>query len=247
MSGSSSSTRLKTLAHAEWLQLKRNPTLMSVIPVPIAIVAFLVYVVDTSTAGVAVASDAFILMALVFFVFYSSLSMSTTRRDEKVLKRLRTGEAYDWEILTAIVIPIALLTIVQPLVAVPLAGYLNVDDVPWVNNATLMAITITLGIVLSHGLALLTSYFTRNTEAAMITSTPVMLLAVISQIGLRSAYPQWLENVVQWTPYALINDLFRHGWIGGTDMILERLAVLLLLTLVLTWAGYRFIRWETYR
>jgi ABC-2 type transport system permease protein len=62
----------------------------------------------TSTSKVdaaATAMEYFLLFALMFVQFYTVLSMVTTRRDEGVLKRLRTGEARDAEILGCVVLP----------------------------------------------------------------------------------------------------------------------------------------------
>ena len=44
-------------------------------------------------------------MALLFPGYYNLLSMFVTRRDELVLKRLRTGEVRDLELVTSMALP----------------------------------------------------------------------------------------------------------------------------------------------
>ena len=65
-------------------------------------------------------------MALLFPVYYNLLSVVVTRRDELVLKRLRTGEVRDGEILLSLALPgvgIAVLICLVAMVVTPLLGF----------------------------------------------------------------------------------------------------------------------------
>ena len=73
------------------------------------------------TAGIANVTLV-LMMALVFPVYYNVLSMVVTRRDELVLKRLRTGEARDAEILLAIAAPGTAITLIVTMLTVPLGA-----------------------------------------------------------------------------------------------------------------------------
>lgn len=227
---------------------------------PAALPLFVWIVGDQSIGSTDSASEIFVLLALGFGIFYPSLSMTVTRRDEEVLKRLRTGESRDWEILTAIALPLAatmlLLSILMVTGLSTMSMFLPLDPpVPhvWPVNTLLMALAMVFGIVCSHAVAMLTSSFTANAENAQITSMPVLMLLMFSQSSLRSGLPDALGQVLDATPFALAVDIVRAGWIGdgsfasvfadsSTDLI--KLAAW---TVVLVWAAHKYMRWDTHR
>ncbi|MGO1464733.1 MAG: ABC transporter permease, partial [Candidatus Corynebacterium faecigallinarum] len=110
--------RFMALARAETLQFVRNKTLLinaAVVPIAFALVMYFVQSGNDEASKVdaaATAMEYFLLFALMSVQYYTVLSMVTTRRDEGVLKRLRTGESRDVEILSASSFPGAVLTIV---------------------------------------------------------------------------------------------------------------------------------------
>lgn len=239
--------RFAALSLAEARQFFRNVLLVFTAPFPI-LLAVAIVLVESSGLGVAVASAGFFLISLGFVVYYSALSMATTRRDEKVLKRLRTGEALDWEILTSISVPLTALVVVTTPVTIALVNSLAADSIG-VSNPAYIAIALVLGIPVAHGLALLTSRVTRNAEAAAISSLPILIVMVLSfPVGLRQALPEALGRVVEWNPFALAADLFNEGWIGGTvGQPAATIAALAAWAVVIMWAGMRWMRWETHR
>ncbi|WKE51186.1 ABC transporter permease [Corynebacterium tuberculostearicum] len=257
----SSLRRLRALSRAELRQFTRNPLLVIMaLLFPAALPLFVWIVGDQSIGSTDSASEIFVLLALGFGIFYPSLSMTVTRRDEEVLKRLRTGESRDWEILTAIALPLAatmlLLSILMVTGLSTMSMFLPLDPpVPhvWPVNALLMALAMVFGIVCSHAVAMLTSSFTANAENAQITSMPVLMLLMFSQSSLRSGLPDALGQVLDATPFALAVDIVRAGWIGdgsfasvfadsSTDLI--KLAAW---TVVLVWAAHKYMRWDTHR
>ncbi len=265
--GTSSTKRLRALGRAEWLQFTRNRLLVVMALIfPLLLPLFFWLVGDQSIGSTAVASEMFALFALGFSMYYPVLSMAVTRRDENVLKRLRTGEARDWEILTAIGLPSGVLTATLSVIAVvafsAMSMFMPVEaPVPhvWPVNPLLMVVAMAFGIACSHGLALLTSRFTANAENAQITSLPVLLLMICSQSSFREIIPERIGNVLDVTPFALTIDLFRYGWIGeaqlGDGQIapgasldpLPRLLILAGWAVVVIWGSYRYMRWETHR
>lgn len=257
----SSLRRLRALSRAELRQFTRNPLLVIMaLLFPAALPLFVWIVGDQSIGSTDSASEIFVLLALGFGIFYPSLSMTVTRRDEEVLKRLRTGESRDWEILTAIALPLAatmlLLSILMVTGLSTMSMFLPLDPpVPhvWPVNALLMALAMVFGKVCSHAVAMLTSSFTANAENAQITSMPVLMLLMFSQSSLRSGLPDALGQVLDATPFALAVDIVRAGWIGdgsfasvfadsSTDLI--KLAAW---TVVLVWAAHKYMRWDTHR
>lgn len=85
---------MTALSKAEFTLLGRNRVLLFN-----AIVVPLIFLVVGSRngglkdAGVSIALESFALFLLVFLVYYNLLSVYATRRDELILKRLRTGES----------------------------------------------------------------------------------------------------------------------------------------------------------
>ena len=109
------------LARAEFTLLVRNRVLLfNALVMPLLFpVAFLFIGRENGSlpdATVSSALEVFALFLLVFLVYYNLLSAYATRRDELVLKRLRTGEATDNEILLGPAIPSFALTTVLTIV-----------------------------------------------------------------------------------------------------------------------------------
>ena len=84
-------------------------------------------------------------------------------------------------------------------------------------NPVLLIAALGGGAAMFAALALITSTFTRNAEAAQITSMPVILLAMAGTSFMRSIAPDSLGTVIELTPFAAVLDLVDLGWIGRTD------------------------------
>ncbi|WP_328396110.1 ABC transporter permease [Nocardia sp. NBC_00416] len=207
---------LAALAKAEYLQFRRNKTLMYMATVfPIGIPLVMYFIARRGAAPTAdtaaLAFELLALVALLFVQYYSVLSMVTTRRGEGVLKRLRTGEAADWQIQTAPAVPGAIVTLGC---AVVVAAVVYATGAPAPVNPIATAVGLVGGIVLFSLLALATSAVTKNAEAAQITSLPVMTVAMIGMASIRRILPDRLAEVADWTPFAAVSDLIALGTSG---------------------------------
>ncbi|WP_019202257.1 ABC transporter permease [Tsukamurella sp. 1534] len=253
---------LRALAKAEYLQFRRNKTLMfmgTVFPVGMPLLIFFVGRggAEPKPMGTFITFELFALSALLFVQYYSVLSMVTTRRSEGVLKRLRTGEATDLQILTAPAIPGAILTLIGTAVV---AAAVYGSGAPLPVNALLMLLALAAGIVIFTLLALATSAMTKNAEAAQITSIPVMMIAMLGMGTIRPILPDRLSTIADWTPFAAISDLVRLGQaglapgaaddaaaldfaatFGATGRPLATLALWTVISLAL---AYRWFRWD---
>lgn len=261
--------RFMALARAETLQFVRNKTLLinaAVVPIAFALVMYFVQSGNDEASKVdaaATAMEYFLLFALMFVQYYTVLSMVTTRRDEGVLKRLRTGESRDVEILSASSFPGAVLTIVFTVV---IAVLLMVLGAPGPVNVVPFIVAVLLGLAVVSGLALVTSGFTKNAEAAQITSLPVMVLLFASMGLFRQLYPEAVTEIVDRTPFALIFDLAQYGWAGNTMMdrisadgaaplssgevlaeTWQMMLILVVWAVVCLWAGAKYVRWDVRR
>lgn len=256
--------RVQALGKAEVLQFLRNRTILFtavVFPLTLPLAVFLIEKSAAGRGNAALAAEMFALFALMFVVFYSVLSMATTRRDEKVLKRLRTGEATNSEILTAITVPGALLSLLTLAVFFPLFFAVGAERgvilFPFV-------VTFVIGIFMSAALAFITSAATKNAEAAQLTSMPVIMLAMLSLSSVRALLPESIARFADWTPFALIGDITALSWSGNTmrdklagaapldagQVLIESLplAGALVAWTILLWALVpRVMKWETNR
>jgi ABC-2 type transport system permease protein len=219
------------LARANAVLVARNRlTLLYAVVLPLLPLGLLL-VGDTDEGGPAGAGAAAIttalLMTAVFPVYYNLLSQLVTRRDELVLKRLRTGESTDAEIVVSLALPGVVVGLVTAALAVPIAVALGQ---PAPQNPLLHAATVLATLVLFTALACWTAAWTRNAEAAQITSMPVILLAIVGQVAV--AFPEEVRRWTDLTPGAALTELVRIGWFG-----LERGSVEPSLTAAGTWAA----------
>jgi ABC-2 type transport system permease protein len=142
------------------------------------------------------------LTIMLFPVYYNVLSQFVNRRDELVLKRMRTGETRDGELIVSIALPGFVVAIVVGVLTVPIAAALG-QRLPV--NPVLYAGTLVVAAGMFTALAYWTAAWTRSAESAQLTSLPIMLLAAVGPLtvsipemsdGLRSSSsgrraPRW--------------------------------------------------------
>lgn len=153
----------------------------------------------------------FLTIAL-FPVYYNVLSQFVSRRDELVLKRMRTGESRDAELLASIALPGAAIALVLSAIAIPIAAALGQ---PLPVNPVLYAATAVLVVTMFTAFAYWTAAWTKNAEAAQLTSMPIIILASIGPMA--SSFPDMpdvLREILSRTPGAAMSDLVRLGWLG---------------------------------
>ena len=184
--------RIAGLARANATLVARNRlTLIYAVVLPLLPLGLLL-VGDNSSAGAgANAVITALMMAALFPVYATLLSQFVTRRDELVLKRLRTGESTDADIIVSLALPGLVVALTTSALAVPIAVVLGQD--PPV-NPLLYALTVVVTLLLFVAFACWTAAWTRNAEAAQLTSMPVIVLVVLGQVA--TAFP---ENVRRWT------------------------------------------------
>ncbi|WP_432543683.1 ABC transporter permease [Kineococcus sp. SYSU DK002] len=241
--------RTWSLARAELVLLQRNKTLMAIaVLMPVGVIGLFSSIEGVGdggdTAALAVAS--IVGMLLLFVVYYNVLSTAVARREEGVLQRLRTGEASDAEILTALAVPAVALTLVQTVLLAVVGGVVLGLPVP--ANPLLCLAGVLVGAAVFAGLALVTAVFSRTLESVQMTSLPVLAVAVLGAgVALPlDLLPGNLTRFADYTPLSPVLDLVNAGWIGdpaGADV--WRAAGIALGWVVVTFAlvGTRF-RWS---
>ena len=243
--------RTTGLARANAVLMVRNRlTLLLAVVMPLAPMALLLATERGDVDGAMAFASLSLTMAMLFPVYYNLLSIVVTRRDELVLKRLRTGETRDGEQLLAMALPGVAVTLV---ISVLMIGVGVALGLPWPVNPVLFAVTVLLGSAAFASLAVWTAAWTRNAEAAQLTSLPVILFTMVGQ--LKPVFPERWHPYVDLTPGAALDELVRTTWFGrGPDGAVgfasswaasaTPLVALLVLTVLAGWQARSSMRWE---
>ncbi|MEV4612389.1 ABC transporter permease [Kitasatospora sp. NPDC049258] len=258
--------RLRALARAETTLLLRNRTaLLTALALPLLLTGAVRGLLEQQAAdhpGLDV--DAALVpgvsgIVLMFVVYYNLTASYVARRGELVLKRLRTGEARDPEILVGTAVPSVLLALL--LCAVLGVGAALLLDLPAPVNPPLMVLALALALALLIALAALSSAFTRTVESAGVTTLPVLLLAQFGS-GLLvplDAMPERLADLCRALPTTAAFQLLRLGWFGTTGSApatgflgswgaaAPQLGLAVLWAVLAWWAARRWFRWEPRR
>lgn len=212
-------SRLRSLSIAELRLFGRNRTaLFSALAMPV-ILAVAVSGAGGGDAGLSTAAlvvTSLLGYVLLAAVYYNLVTTYVTRREERVLKRLRAGELSDTEILTGIATPMVVVALAQMIVFV-LAGAL-LFGLPMPVNAVLLLAGALGGVVVFVLLAAMSTEFTRTTESAQVTTLPIMLTCLIGSMiyaNLDDA-PAVVIAALRALPLTPVIDLMRLGWLGTT-------------------------------
>ncbi|MGW5635148.1 ABC transporter permease [Streptomyces sp. NPDC003832] len=259
MSGTVTTTpagRLKALARAELTLLGRTRgTLFAALFVPLVLplsVWSATKDMDLDeyglTAGTVVLPAA-VGFSLLFAVYGALVGVFTARREELVLKRLRTGELRDGEILVGSALPAVATGLAQSLLLV--VGCTVVLDIPAPRAPHLAVLAVLVGVVLCAALAALTSAFTRTAESAQVTTLPLLLVSMLGS-GMTfplEMLPDNVASVCELLPITPVITLIRGGWTG--DLAVSETAgpalIALAWTALAVFAVRRWFRWEPRR
>ncbi|MFE2938785.1 ABC transporter permease [Streptomyces sp. NPDC059255] len=248
--------RLKALGRAEYVMLVRNRTaLFSALIVPVAMIGAIkaslreVDLDKTGMTGIEVAMAGSIGMVLIMGVYANLSAAYTARREDLVLKRLRTVEASDREILAGTALPAVVLAFAQSCLMI--AGGVAFLGVPAPENPLLLLGGLLAGLLLLTALAAATSAFTRTVESAQLTTMPLFLISVVGS-GLfvpLEVLPDRVASVCELLPVTGVMTLIRAGWLGGTEGY-DLLGAALTAVAWIVLAGFavqRWFRWEPRR
>ncbi|MFD7939976.1 ABC transporter permease [Streptomyces sp. NPDC059755] len=249
-------SRMAALARAELTLLGRSrSTIIAAVFLPLVLPVSLASVVedmDVEDVGLSVGLvllPAAIGFSLLFGVYSALAAIYTARREELVLKRLRTGELRDPEILGGAALPVVATGLVQSLVLV--AGCTVLLDVPAPKAPYLAVLGVLLGLVMCAALAAVTAAVTRTVESAQVTTMPMVLVSMTGS-GVTvplELLPDRLASVCELLPLSPVITLIRGGWTGGLSAYeaLGALATALAWTLLAVFAVRRWFRWEPRR
>ncbi|WEP00292.1 ABC transporter permease [Streptomyces sp. FXJ1.172] len=248
--------RLRALAQAELALLGRNRgVVLTALLVPLT----LPFSMRSAAGGLdlkqrglslgAVMMTAAIGFSFLFAVYTSLVNAYVARREELVLKRLRTGELSDAEILTGTALPAVALGLAQALVVCAGCAVLLHTGMPKAPYLTLLGLVA--GYVTSAALAALTASFTKTVESGQVTALPLMLVSMLGS-GMMiptEVMPGRLASVCELLPLSPAIRLVRGGWTGQLSAYeaLGATATALAWTYLAVFAVRRWFRWEPRR
>ncbi|MFE3739659.1 ABC transporter permease [Streptomyces sp. NPDC059134] len=245
--------RMTALARAELsLLLRSRAALFTALVLPLIMplsARSLVKGIDLAGTGLSIATvlvPGTLAMGLFFTIYTNLVGVYVTRRESLVLKRLRTGEVRDWEILAGGALPAVVLALVQSvLLGIGLTVAL---DAPLPKAPHLVVLGLLLGIVLLVAAAALTAAFTRTAESAQLTFLPFMLVSMAGS-GVfmpRQVLPGVAADIGAWLPFSPVMDLLQGGWTGDLGALDQGRPVLAALawTCVVAFGVRRWFRWS---
>ncbi|MDJ0463503.1 ABC transporter permease [Streptomyces sp. H27-C3] len=207
---------------------------------------------DLEKAGLTMGSAVMpmaVAFVLLFGVYSALVTVFVVRREELVLKRLRTGEPGDTEILTGTAVATIAAGIVQCVVLVVAGAAVLGMEMP--ENPLLVVAGILLGMVLSGTLAAATTILTRSAEGSQLTIMPMMLVSMAGSgvVVPLEMLPDKLASICELLPLSPIVELVRGGWTGqlGAYEALGAVATAVAWTVLSGFAVQKWFRWEPRR
>ncbi|MDF3302282.1 ABC transporter permease [Streptomyces tropicalis] len=248
--------RMRALARAELALLGRNRgVVFTALAVPLVLPFTVRPALDRmepAKSGLPVGgamATAAIGFSFLFAVYTSLVNTYVARREELVLKRLRTGELSDTEILTGTALPAVALGLAQALLLSVACGVLLHTGAPRAPYLTVLGLVS--GLVLSPALAALTAAVTRSVESGQVTALPLVFVSMVgSGIAVPAGLlPDRIASVCALLPLSGPMRLVGAGWTGRLDSyeLLGALVSALAWCLVAVFAVRRWFRWEPRR
>ncbi|WP_406861868.1 ABC transporter permease [Streptomyces sp. HUAS MG47] len=190
-------------------------------------------------------------MVLVLVVYMNLVSTYVARREELVLKRLRTGEARDAEILAGGALPASVIALAQCAILTALGPAVLDAEAP--HRPDLLVAGVVAGILLLVALAAVTTVITRTTESAGLTTLPFFLISAMGS-GLMvpvDTLPDPVASVAGLLPLSGVMELIRAGWlgadaVGGKELLGAGLTTVAWIVLSV-FAVRKWFRWEPRR
>ncbi|KHL09068.1 ABC-2 type transport system permease protein [Mumia flava] len=236
------------IARSELIQIFRNRlVLVTGLVIPFVVSAFFVYrhefFTEEASLGYIAAIVVFTVMA--FGLYATAVTTLASRRQNLFLKRLRSTAASDSGILTGLVLPLTVISLLQVVAILAVFGVVASSPA----QVPLLVVAILASVVMMVALALATAGLTTSPEHAQVTTLPVSLgiIAVASWVGI--AGTDELTLLKRLLPGGSATELVVDAWNGGVALAdsLPLLVPTLAWVLVAVALAVRLFRWEPRR
>lgn len=229
------------IARSEMTQLVRNRLVAaSSLFVPLAFSAVLIFNRE-NFGGTAVAAALILVTVTAMGTYVTATTTLASRRQNLFLKRLRSTSAKDASILSGLVLPIALVNLVQAGVIVAI---LSVVGTPPVGVVAVVAAVVVLELMFV-GAAIATAGLTNSPDHAQVTTLPLFVVALGAAMWVGLTGTEELAGVKRLLPGGAVTELIAEGWSG---MALHETVSLLLPSLAFVVATFAMakstFRWE---
>ncbi|MFB7247916.1 hypothetical protein CW362_30870 [Streptomyces populi] len=187
--------------------------------------------------------------ALLFAVYGSLVSVYAARREELVLKRLRTGELRDVEILAGAALPSVAIGLAQCLILT--VAYQVTLGVGMPERPGLVLLGLLSAFVTWPALAAVTASFSKSVEGAQVAAAPLTLVSLVGSgtfVPLE-LLPDGAAPFCELLPLTPVITLIRGGWSGHLSAhdTAGALATAVAWTVIAVFAVRRWFRWEPRR
>jgi ABC-2 type transport system permease protein len=187
--------------------------------------------------------------SLLFAVHATLVSTYVSRREELVLKRLRTGEPSDAEILGGTAAPVLAASLVQSLLLGVVCAALL--DIGTPRAPHLLVLGVVLGALLCAALAAATAGRTKTVESSQVSSLPFLFVSMLTS-GMAfptEILPDRMAAVCGLLPLSPAIRLIREGWTGTMTggEVLTAVATAVVWIVLAVFAVRRWFRWEPRR
>ena len=234
-----------SIAYSELVQIVRNrAVLITSLIMPMVSSAFFIYNRDgferIGSLGYIAAVIVFTIAA--FSLYATAVTTLAARRQNLFLKRLRSTAAGDPAILSGLVLPVSVISLVQ--VGVILGVFAVLSDGP--ADVPLLAVAIAATFAMMLALAIATAGVTNSPEHAQVTTLPLSLgtIGVASWVGITGT--ESLTLLKRLLPGGSATELVVEAWNGGIPFTDS----LILLAPTFTWIvvavalASKMFRWE---
>ncbi|AXK34759.1 ABC transporter permease [Streptomyces armeniacus] len=236
------------IALSELIQLFRNRlVLVTSLIMPAAVSTYFIRQHETfaKTGSLGYIAALVVFTVCAFGLYTTTVTTLASRRQNLFLKRLRSTAQGDVGILSGLLLPVAVLSLVQ--VAVILAVLAKVTGEP--DDVLLVAAAVLSIVVMMLGLGLATAGMTNSPEHAQVTTLPVSLgtIAVASWVGITGT--EELARLKRLLPGGSATELLVDAWNGGVAVqdSLPLLVPTLSWVVIAVALAKRYFRWEPRR
>lgn len=229
------------IARSEMTQLVRNRLVAaSSLFIPLAFSAVLIFNRE-NFGGTPVTAALILVTVTAMGTYITATTTLASRRQNLFLKRLRSTSAKDASILSGLVLPIALVNLVQAGVIVAI---LSVVGTPPVGVVAVVAAVVVLELMFV-GAAIATAGLTNSPDHAQVTTLPLFVVALGASMWVGLTGTEELAGVKRLLPGGAVTELIIEGWDG---MVLHEAVSLLLPSLAFVVAAFAMakstFRWE---